>query len=191
VPAFKSSHVEVYVFRRRRRVEFLALRRAAGRSLPGVWQPVTGSIRRNERALAAAAREVREETGLTPLRWWAIESPTLFFDAAADAIEALPLFAAEVAAGAQPRLSDEHDALAFLSARAAGARFLWEAQRRGLEAVAREVLAGGALARALEVTPRARGSQPTPTPLRRRRAARPGSGRTRKAAAPARRGIRP
>jgi dATP pyrophosphohydrolase len=152
VRAFKSSHVEVYVFRRRSgRVEFLALRRAAGRALPGVWQPVTGKVRRGERALAAAVREVREETGLSPRSWWALESPVLFFDPVADAIEALPLFAAEIDARDQVLLSKEHDDLAFLTPTAAGRRFLWEAQRRGLEAVRREVLGPTALSRALSV----------------------------------------
>jgi dihydroneopterin triphosphate diphosphatase len=171
VPAFKSTHIEAYVFRRRRgRVEFLCLRRASGRALPGVWQPVTGRIERRESALAAAVREVREETGLSPSRWWVLESPVVFYDPVADAIEALPLFAAEVPATARVILSSEHDAHAFLAPPAAGRRFLWDAQRIGLAAVRRTVLAGGALAAALEVpAPR---SRPSPAPARKKAAAR-------------------
>src|SRR5881396_1604702 len=46
VPRLDASAIEVYVFRRRgRRTEFLALRRRPGDSLPGVWQPVTGTLR--------------------------------------------------------------------------------------------------------------------------------------------------
>jgi len=134
-------------------VEFLALRRARDRKiLPGIWQPVTGRKRPRERAIACAVREVREETGLEPRRWWALESTTVYFDAADDAVTMLPLFAAEIGARDRVELSDEHDACRFLSARAAGRRFLWEAQRRGLDAVCREVLRAGPLARALEVT---------------------------------------
>src|SRR5262245_24033344 len=98
MPTLRSTHVEVYLFRRRgRRVEFLLLRRAPSRrSLPGVWQPVTGKRRARERMLAAAVREVREETGLEPRRWWALETLTLYPDARADEIVALPLFAAEI-----------------------------------------------------------------------------------------------
>jgi dATP pyrophosphohydrolase len=154
VPTVTCTHVEVYLFRHRaRRVEFLALRRAPGRTLPGVWQPVTGRIRRGEGALAAAAREVREETGLVPRRWWALETTGVFYDAGTDRVLALPLFAAEVGAADAVRLSAEHDAWAFLSAPAAARRWLWNAQRRGLRAVKDEVLAGGRLARALEVAP--------------------------------------
>jgi dATP pyrophosphohydrolase len=149
-----SDHVEVYVFRRRgRRVEFLALRRAEGRRLlPGIWQPVTGQRRRGERALHTAAREVLEETGLRPSRWWALETVTLYLDASTDRLAVLPLFAAEVGPDDLVVPSKEHDAHAWLGARAAGERYLWESQRRGLDSVRRGVLRGGRLALALEVT---------------------------------------
>jgi dATP pyrophosphohydrolase len=148
----KSSHVEVYVFRRRaRRVQYLVLRRSEGRSLPGVWQPITGKRERGETAVRAAVREVAEETGLTPLRLWSLETQTVFFDAVADAFVLLPLFALEVAPGAPVRLSREHDAFAFVSAGEAARRVLWESQRRGLSAVRAEVLRSRRLARELEL----------------------------------------
>jgi hypothetical protein len=62
------------------------------------------------------------------------------------------MFAAEVGVNDRVKLSREHTDSAYLAAAAAGRRFLWEAQRRGLETVRREVLRGGALARALELT---------------------------------------
>jgi len=152
MPTLQQTHVEVYIFRRvGRRVEFLCLRRSAGSSLPGVWQPVTGERRSNERAVAAATREMFEETGLRPRYLWALETVTTYFDPATDVVRLLPLFAAEIGPRDPVRLSDEHDAFRFLGSRAAGNRFLWEAQRRGLEAVRREVLVRPALARALEV----------------------------------------
>lgn len=168
---FRSTLVEVYLFRRRaRRVEVLALRRARDRTLPGVWQPVTGRREARESPFAAAAREVAEETGLEPLRWWALETITLYYDPEADAVQALPLFAAEVDATARVRLSEEHDRAAFLLPAAAARRFLWQSQRRGVLALEREVLNGGALADALEVTGR-KGSA-------RRRGSRPSSARS-------------
>ncbi|TMQ52191.1 MAG: NUDIX domain-containing protein [Candidatus Eisenbacteria bacterium] len=154
MPKLVCTKVEVYIFRRRRgRVEILALRRAPNRRLlPGVWQPVTAKIEAGERALDCAFREVVEETGITPRRLWAIGTVTVYFDGAADTVNALPLFAAEVDPKASVTLSREHDASAFVSPREAGRRFLWESQRRGLEVLGREVLRGGALARALEVS---------------------------------------
>lgn len=160
MPLERPRHIEVYVLRRRAgRVEFLCLRRAAGEWLPGAWQPVTGRIERAETALAAAVREVREETGLSPRRWWGLESVTVYFDVRADAVRALPLFAAEVTAGDRVRLSAEHTDAVWLPAAAAGRRFVWEAQRAGLAAVKREVLRGGPLARALECTDLAVGTR--------------------------------
>ena len=173
------THVEVYLFRRRAaRLEFLSLRRSPGHTLPGAWQPVTGKVQLLERAYEAAAREVLEETGLAPIRWWALESVSIYFDARADKLRALPLFAAEVEPDASVLLSREHDAFRWSTAAAAGASFVWEAQRRGLEAVRREVLDRPALAEALDITAlvrakvkrkRSRGAAPTRAPRARKR----------------------
>lgn len=155
MPTVLVDQVEVYLFRRRAsKVEFLTLRRSADRTLPHVWQPVTGKLRRGEAALDGARREVLEETGLKPLRWWALETVSVYFDPARDAVRLLPLFAAQVGARDRPRLSAEHDDHRFLTAPAAARRFLWRSQVRALEAVRHEVLAGGRRARALEVTKR-------------------------------------
>ena len=117
MPSVLVDHVEVYLFRRRaRKVEFLTLRRAANRTLPHAWQPVTGKIEGNETALDGARREVLEETGLEPLRWWALETVTVYFDPAGDAVRLLPLFAAQIGARDRPRLSAEHDDHRFLIA---------------------------------------------------------------------------
>jgi dihydroneopterin triphosphate diphosphatase len=148
----RCPFIEVHLFRRTgRRVEFLCLRRAHTHRLPGVWQPVTGKRRRGETAFAAARREVREETGLEPRRWWALEEPTFLYQAQRDEVIAIPVFAAEIGPRDRVRLSDEHDARIFLPARGAGRRYLWESQRRALEDVRRQVLRGGALADALEL----------------------------------------
>ena len=153
MPDLRPTQIEVYVFRRRAgRVEFLCLKRAARERLPGVWQPVTGTLRRGEGALAGAAREVREETGLDPGRWWALEGVGIYFHPPTGQARVMAMFAAEAGAADRVTLSREHAASEFLGAAAAGRRFLWAAQRRGLESVQREVLRGGALAGALEVT---------------------------------------
>jgi 8-oxo-dGTP pyrophosphatase MutT (NUDIX family) len=150
----RSDHVEVHLFRRRgRSVEFLILRRSPDRrKLPGVWQPVTGARTARERALAAAMREVNEETGLAPLRWWGVEGLTGWFDARDDAWVMLPVFAAELPARAAITLSKEHDRHAWVSARTAARRFLWESQRRALAAVCAQVLGPAALADANRIS---------------------------------------
>lgn len=165
----RCRQIEVHLFRRRgRRTEFLLLRRSAERTLPGVWQPVTGGIERRETAWQAAAREVLEETGLAPVRWWALEHLTLFYSPAKDAVLALPVFAAEVAWTDPVHLSREHDRYAFVSPAVAARRVLWGTQRAALRAVRDEVLAGGASAAAREITDRI-----AARPARRARAKRP------------------
>lgn len=140
------------MFRRRsRRVQFLALRRRETGWLAGVWQPVTGKLRPRETAVRGALRELREETGLRPVRLWRLETVTTWFDPRRDAIRFAILFAAEVGAGAPVTLSREHTAHRFVTAREAARRFLWDTQRRGLAAVRTQVLGGGRRARALEI----------------------------------------
>lgn len=152
MPRLDPRLVEVYVFRRRgRRTEFLALKRRPGGWLPDAWQPVTGKLRPRETAVRGALRELREETGLTPRRLWRLESVTTWFDPRRDAVRFAILFAAEVGARDLVRISREHTAHRFVSAREAGERFVWDSQRRGLDEVRDQVLRGGVRARALEI----------------------------------------
>ena len=151
----RCNQVEVHLFRRRgARREFLLLRRSRERSLSGVWQPVTGGIERGETAWQAAAREVLEETGLLPIRWWALEHLTVFYSPASDALHAVPVFAAEVAWSDPVQLSREHDRYAFAAPAAAARRVLWDTQRAAMRAVRDEVFTGSPSAAAREITER-------------------------------------
>ena len=187
------TQVEVHVFRRKaKRLELLLIRRSPHRSLAGVWQPVTGGIERGESVLRAAVREVREETGLTPLRWWALEHLATFYEPAQDRIRVVPVFAAEVAWTDPVYLSDEHDRYAFLAPAAARRRVLWATQRRAIAALLEEVASGSAGGAAREVTARLAAFAPRPAARPRRvRAAVPRATSKRLTPAPARRRRRP
>jgi dATP pyrophosphohydrolase len=163
------TQVEVHVFRRRgKRLEILLLRRATHRSLSGVWQPVTGGVEGRESALRAAVREVHEETGLSPVRWWVLEHLATFYEPASDSVRIVPVFAAEVSWTDAVHLSHEHDRYAFVSVREASRRVLWAIQRRAIAALLDEVASGSAGGAARDVTarvaalgaPRARGPRP-------------------------------
>jgi dATP pyrophosphohydrolase len=149
------TQVEVHVFRRRgKRLEMLLIRRSPERSLAGVWQPVTGGIEEAENSMAAAAREVFEETGLTPIRWWALERPATFYEPARDRIRVVPVFVAEVEWADPVHLSHEHDRYAFVPPAEARKRVLWATQREAIETVQAEVLSGSAGGMAREITAR-------------------------------------
>jgi len=169
MPQTSCRHVEAHLFRRRRSlVEFLLLRRAPDRTLPGVWQPVTGGIERGETAYAAAAREVREETGLTPVRWWALEHLPAFYDPAHDIVQFVPVFVGEVAWTDPVHLSHEHDRYAFVRPAIAARRVLWHGQRRTLIAIRDEILARGADRSARDITARIAPTSARRTGTRRR-----------------------
>ena len=120
--------------------------------------------------MAAASREVLEETGLTPTRWWALEHLATFYDMAGDRIRVVPVFAAEVAWTDPVHLSDEHDRYAFVSLAAAVKRVLWSTQRQAIAALRAEVLSGSGGGAAREITARVAALKP---PARRKRAAAP------------------
>ena len=131
--------------------------------------------------MQAAAREVREETGLTPLRWWALEHLATFYEPALDRIRVVPVFAAEVAWTDPVYLSDEHDRYAFVSPAIARRRVLWATQRRAITALLEEVASGSAGGVAREVTQRIAATVPARATRGRRANARQPAARTARA----------
>ncbi len=130
----RTSLIDVYVLRGDGAgLECLVLRRGASGRCPGSWETVHGHIEAAERPAAAAARELEEETGLTPLRLYNLSRVELFYQHRADEIALVPVFAAFVAADAGVRLGPEHDAFEWLSFKDAATRFAWPRERRALE----------------------------------------------------------
>jgi dATP pyrophosphohydrolase len=152
--AIVSNIVEVGLFRfHRDRPEYLVLRRALQEVLyPGLWQIVTGSVRENETAVAAAGREIVEEVGVVPLRFWVAPHISSFYDAGQDAIMMLPLFAAQIPPDTDPVLSREHDRYAWLEVEAACRRLVWPGQREALRLI-HDCIAGGEVSGRLLETP--------------------------------------
>jgi dATP pyrophosphohydrolase len=115
--------------------EVLALKRAHRGRSAGSWETVHGTIEPGETATEAAIRELREETGLVPLRFYNVSRVEAFYEHGRDDVALVPVFVALVARGADARLSEEHAAAAWLAPAEAAARFSWPRERRALEDV--------------------------------------------------------
>ncbi len=124
-------------------VEFLLLKRAPGIWLGGTWQAVHGKIETAETARQAALRELREETGQEPRRFWQLEFVNTFYVAEKDRIVMCAGFAAEVAADAAIRLSDEHTDYRWEPYERALRSYMWPGQRRALREIMEEIVTPG------------------------------------------------
>jgi dihydroneopterin triphosphate diphosphatase len=112
MPEYISNSIQVHIARQNPdsgEFEFLVIQRSADREIyPLLWQVVTGWINVGERAVDAALREVKEETGLSPERFWTIPYISVFFNPKSDKINAAPVFGMIVPYGSIVLLSEEH-----------------------------------------------------------------------------------
>lgn len=130
MPEIIAPTVSVYPFRRvQDSAEYLALRRADIDHLSGTWQLVHGGIDQGETAVAAAWREIQEETGLTPERFWQLDHVETHYLPHKDAIRMVPCFVAELPPSAELTLGPEHDGHAWLDIDTLMERLIWRSQQ--------------------------------------------------------------
>jgi dATP pyrophosphohydrolase len=143
--SLRVSLVDVYVLRgAEAALQCLVLRRAAGGRCPGSWETVHGHIEAGEHPAGAAARELEEETGLTPLRLYNLSRVETFYQHHLDEVALVPVFAAFVDRDASVRLGPEHDRFEWLSSAQAGVCFAWPRERRALEDIVTLLQSGDA-----------------------------------------------
>lgn len=100
--------IAAFVCRQRESVLEVLLIRRAGSYLGGSWQMVSGKVEKGETAWEAALREIREETGLIPERFYSANRLEQFYEVSQNCINLVPIFAAFVPWEAEVRLSGEH-----------------------------------------------------------------------------------
>jgi 8-oxo-dGTP diphosphatase len=125
------------------RLEILLMRRAAHRIFPGLWQCVTGGVEPGERVPAAAMREVLEETGMGPgeiERFYDLDQVAPFYDDGVDALVVSAIFAARVRPSAEPRPSDEHDAMRWVAVDEAARLTVWPSYVDSIRRVREQLL---------------------------------------------------
>ena len=120
--------------------KFLVIKRCSP-FLCGTWQMVTGGIEPNEVAWMAALREVHEETGIIPDRFYCADTVETFYMVQKDKIFMVPVFVAILDEPQEVVLSPrEHDAYEWLSKEEAKNRLVWIEQRRCIDLVYNEFI---------------------------------------------------
>jgi dATP pyrophosphohydrolase len=137
-----SKMIEVCVFSRKDgEVRFLLLRRSPDEKIyPGIWQFISGSVEDGEHAHEAALRELKEETGFEPQALWVVPHVNVFYDVDYDAVNLMPVFAAEVADRPTPTLCPEHSEFEWLPYQEALRRLVWPGQKEAMRIVWEYVL---------------------------------------------------
>jgi 8-oxo-dGTP pyrophosphatase MutT (NUDIX family) len=123
-------------------LEVLALRRGPHGRNVGSWETVHGTIEPGETPVQASLRELREETGLVPEKFYNLSRTEAFYQHKTDELAMIPVFAAFVASSATVRISAEHDRAEWLEARNAAARFAWPRERRAMDDIL-SIVGGG------------------------------------------------
>jgi 8-oxo-dGTP pyrophosphatase MutT (NUDIX family) len=125
-------------------LQVLALRRGPNGRNVGSWETVHGTIEPGETPVQASLRELREETGLVPEKFYNLSRTEAFYQHKTDELAMIPVFAAFVAPSATVQISAEHDRAEWLEARNAAARFAWPRERRAMDDILSIVGAGDA-----------------------------------------------
>lgn len=131
-----SYLIEAHIFGRSEKgIEFLIMKRSEEELYPNIWQMVTGSIKEGEKAYQAALREIKEETGLTPVRLWVVPLVNSFYSHQKENICLVPVFAAEVIFDSAVEISSEHSEYKWMTADEAKKHLAWEGQRKAVDLI--------------------------------------------------------
>lgn len=115
-------------------IEFLLLKRSDGQPYPGLWQMVSGKIKKDEKAYQTALREIKEETGLIPQQLWVAPTVNSFYEPKNEFICLLPVFAARVNSS-EVKLSDEHTDYKWVNKSETQKLLAWEGQRKAVQII--------------------------------------------------------
>lgn len=132
----KSNLIEAHIFREiNGQLEFLLLKRSPHQYYPNIWQMVSGKIKPGEKAFQSAIREVKEESGLIPLKLWVVPNVNSFYSSENESINLVPVFAVRVDHNSSVALSDEHVEYKWLKPEEAKKMLAWIGQHRSVEII--------------------------------------------------------
>lgn len=140
------SVIDVYPYcQDGKQVRYLLFHRAKNQRYDGQWRMIGGKINLDEQAWEAGLRELREETGLTPDRFWSVPTINHFYDYVSDRILLIPAFAAELSLDSKITLNKEHDRYEWMNREEAVRHLSWSEQRRILNTIHEIIIENGLL----------------------------------------------
>ncbi len=129
----KSKYIEIHILKVvNGKLKFLLLKRSNNDRYPGIWQMVTGHIKKNEKAYGAAIRELKEETSLTPKSLYVVPIVNSLYLPEKDEINFVPVFVCEVESDTEVKISNEHSEFKWVSFNQALKMVKWDGQKRAL-----------------------------------------------------------
>ena len=131
----KVRVVDCYVYRRTDNgIVFLLMKRNLNKIYEHLWQGVAGKIEEGETSSEAAIRELKEETGLSPLNMFVADHVSKFYEVHGDRINLVPVFGIEVDSEII-NLSEEHISYKWVNINEALNTLVWNGQKKGIQTV--------------------------------------------------------
>jgi dATP pyrophosphohydrolase len=128
----KVRVVDAYVYRKTGdKIKYLILKRARTKMYEHLWQGVAGKIEKGEQAWQAAIRELKEETGLDPIRIFVADHVSKFYETHGDRVNLVPVFGIEVDSDIIS-LSREHSDFKWVDYDSACSYLVWRGQKKGI-----------------------------------------------------------
>ncbi|MBD02021.1 MAG: hypothetical protein CMG45_03090 [Candidatus Marinimicrobia bacterium] len=131
----KVRVVDCYVYQQTDKgLKFLILKRNEKKLYEHLWQGVAGKIEKDEEAWQTAIRELKEETGLDPVKMFVADHVSQFYEKHGDRVNLVPVFGIEVDSK-NVILSDEHIEYKWVDFKEAFDTLVWNGQKKGIQTV--------------------------------------------------------
>ena len=131
----KVRVVDCYIYRHTTDgIHFLLMKRNLNKIYEHLWQGVAGKIERGETSSEAAIRELKEETGLSPVNIFVADHVSRFYEVHGDCINLVPVFGIEVDSE-NVILSEEHISYKWADIDEALNTLVWNGQKKGIQTV--------------------------------------------------------
>ena len=152
MPNIEVRVIDAYVYRTTSAgLLFLVLKRAKTKMYEHIWQGVAGKIEDGETSWKAAIRELKEETGLAPLKIFVADHVSKFYETNGDRINLVPVFGIEVDSEIVI-ISREHCDHKWVDLNGALDLLVWRGQKQAIQVIHDMVISNDDRMRWSEVT---------------------------------------